>query len=192
MIEFLQSHTSVMQQLPFDHPYYSGINPYALGFAMMSDIKRICQEPTAEDRYWFPDIAGQDWIKVLDFAMRNFKDESFIAQYLSPKVMRDFKLFAVLDDDTQDELEVTAIHDEAGYRRLAAGAGRSVQPRQPRAEHSGVERGPSQGSFADPAPYALQPPPLPLQATSCGDSQEVLKHLHRLMGLHGAAYGSGG
>jgi stage V sporulation protein R len=50
MIEFLQSHTSVMQQLPFDHPYYSGINPYALGFAMMSDIKRICQEPTAEDR----------------------------------------------------------------------------------------------------------------------------------------------
>ncbi len=34
MIEFLQSHTSVVQQLPFDHPYYSGINPYALGFAM--------------------------------------------------------------------------------------------------------------------------------------------------------------
>jgi stage V sporulation protein R len=45
MIEFLQSHTSVVQQLPFDHPHYSGINPYALGFAMMSDIKRICQEP---------------------------------------------------------------------------------------------------------------------------------------------------
>ncbi|MCB1920087.1 MAG: SpoVR family protein, partial [Candidatus Competibacteraceae bacterium] len=38
MIEFLQSHTSVVHQLPFDHPYYSGINPYALGFGMMSDI----------------------------------------------------------------------------------------------------------------------------------------------------------
>ena len=73
MIEFLQSHTSVIQQLPFDHPYYSGINPYALGFAMMSDIRRICQEPTAEDRHWFPNIAGQDWIKTLDFAMRNFR-----------------------------------------------------------------------------------------------------------------------
>ena len=32
--------------------------------------------------------------------------------------MRDFKLFAVLDDDTRDEMEVTAIHDDAGYRRL--------------------------------------------------------------------------
>jgi len=43
---------------------------------MMSDIQRICQAPANEDRYWFPDIAGQDWLKVLDFAMRNFKDES--------------------------------------------------------------------------------------------------------------------
>ena len=30
----------------FDDPRYSGINPYALGFAMMRDIKRICAEPT--------------------------------------------------------------------------------------------------------------------------------------------------
>lgn len=31
-------------------PRFSGINPYALGFAMMQDIERICTEPTAEDR----------------------------------------------------------------------------------------------------------------------------------------------
>jgi spore cortex formation protein SpoVR/YcgB (stage V sporulation) len=99
-------------------PYYSGIN-YALGFAMMSDIHHICQEPTAEDRYWFPDIAGQDWIKALDFVVRNFKDKSFVAQYLLPKLMRDFKLFAMLDADLQDELEVIPIHDDPGYRRLA-------------------------------------------------------------------------
>jgi spore cortex formation protein SpoVR/YcgB (stage V sporulation) len=65
MIEFLQSHTSVIYQPSFDSPYYSGINPYALGFAMMSDIRRICEQPTDEDRYWFPDIAGSDWIRVL-------------------------------------------------------------------------------------------------------------------------------
>jgi stage V sporulation protein R len=59
--------------------WYSGINPYALGFAMFSDIKRICEKPTEEDRRWFPDIAGSDWRKTLEFAMRNFKDESFIA-----------------------------------------------------------------------------------------------------------------
>jgi spore cortex formation protein SpoVR/YcgB (stage V sporulation) len=118
MIEVLQSHTNVVFQPPFDSPYYSGINPYALGFAMMRDLRRICEEPTDEDRYWFPDIAGGDWLKVLDFAMRNFKDESFISQYLSPKLMRDFHLFSVLDDDREETLEITAIHEEAGYRKL--------------------------------------------------------------------------
>ena len=50
--------------------------------------------------------------------MRNFKDESFIGQYLSPKLMRDFRLFAIHDDEKQPELEVAAIHDENGYRRV--------------------------------------------------------------------------
>ena len=118
MMEVLQSHTNVVFQPSFDAPYYNGINPYALGFAMMRDIRRICEEPTDEDRYWFPDIAGQDWRKTLDFAMRNFKDESFIAQFLSPQLMRDFRFFGVRDDDREDTLEITAIHDEKGYREL--------------------------------------------------------------------------
>ena len=118
MIEFLQSHTNVIAQPPFSARGYSGINPYALGFAMMRDLRRICEAPEDEDRKWFPDIAGSDWHATLDFAMRNFKDESFIAQYLSPRLIRDFKLFAVLDDDARSELEVTAIHDDAGYRRV--------------------------------------------------------------------------
>ncbi|MGB5831823.1 MAG: SpoVR family protein [Thiohalocapsa sp.] len=118
MMEILQSHTNVVFQPAFDSPFYSGINPYALGFAMMRDIRRICEHPTDEDRHWFPDIAGADWLKVLDFAMRNFKDESFIAQYLSPQLIREFRLFGVLDDDREDTLEITSIHDEVGYRRL--------------------------------------------------------------------------
>jgi stage V sporulation protein R len=118
MIEILSSHTNVVFQPPITHPAYSGINPYALGFSMFSDIRRICENPTDEDRQWFPDIAGSDWIKTLDYAMRHFKDESFIGQYLSPKLMRDLRLFAVLDDAAQSELEVAAIHDENGYRRL--------------------------------------------------------------------------
>lgn len=118
MLEFLQSHTNVISQPPYYSNHFSGINPYALGFAMMSDIRRICEHPTDEDRKWFPELAGSDWLKALDFAMRNFKDESFIAQYLSPKVIRDFKLFSVLDDDLNDELEITHIHDEDGYRAV--------------------------------------------------------------------------
>jgi stage V sporulation protein R len=118
MLEVLASHTNVTTQRGFDQRGYGGINPYALGFAMMTDIKRICEAPTQEDRDWFPDIAGGDWQKVLDFAMRNYKDESFIGQFLSPRLMRDFHLFAVADHETEDELKVDAIHDEHGYRKL--------------------------------------------------------------------------
>ncbi len=118
MLEFLQAHTNVVAQPPYNHPHYGGINPYALGFAMWQDLRRICEAPTDEDREWFPSLAGSDWRTSLDFAMRNFKDESFIAQYLSPKLMRDFRLFAVLDDDSREKLRVEAIHDEAGYRAV--------------------------------------------------------------------------
>ena len=118
MLEFLQSHTNVVYQPPYNSPYYNGINPYALGFAMWRDLQRICTTPTDEDRQWFPDIAGSDWRTTFEFAMRNFKDESFIGQYLSPHLMREFKLFAVLDDDRQRKLRIEAIHDEDGYRRV--------------------------------------------------------------------------
>lgn len=118
MLEFLQSHAAVINQPAFDNPHFSGINPYALGFAIFMDIKRICDAPTDEDREWFPDIAGTPWRETLEFAMRNFKDESFIQQFLSPKVMRDHKLFLVVDDDQVETLEVAAIHNEQGYRQV--------------------------------------------------------------------------
>jgi spore cortex formation protein SpoVR/YcgB (stage V sporulation) len=118
MIEFLQSHTNVVSQPAFDQSHFSGINPYALGFSMMTDMRRICERPTSEDREWFPDIAGSDWIKTLDFAMRNFKDESFISQYLSPKIIRDMKMFALLDDDKSKDMEITAIHNNNGYQSI--------------------------------------------------------------------------
>ena len=118
MMECLSSHTNVVFQPPVTDPRYSGINPYALGFAMFTDLKRICTDPTPEDKEWFPDIAGSDWLKTLDYAMRHFKDESFVGQYLSPRLMREFRLFSIVDDASQRELEVAAIHDESGYRRV--------------------------------------------------------------------------
>ncbi|SFC31270.1 Stage V sporulation protein SpoVR/YcgB, involved in spore cortex formation [Marinospirillum celere] len=118
ILEFLQSHTSVVMQPDYDSPFYSGINPYALGFAIYTDIKRICQNPTEEDKRWFPDLAGADWLDTLHWAMRDFKDESFIQQFLSPKVIRDLHLFAVVDDDRESQYEISAIHDDSGYREV--------------------------------------------------------------------------
>jgi spore cortex formation protein SpoVR/YcgB (stage V sporulation) len=119
LLEFLHSHTSVVFQPGFDDRRYSGINPYALGFAMMTDIKRIATEPTAEDREWFPQIAGSgDWTSVLKDAWANYRDESFIEQFLSPKLIRDFRLFALFDKSEEGAYKVQAIHNETGYRKL--------------------------------------------------------------------------
>jgi len=118
MLEFLHIHTNVVSQRGFDQEGYHGINPYALGFAMMQDIRRICEDPTEEDVSWFPELAGTEWHKSLDFAMRNFKDESFIAQYLSPRLIRELHLFVVADHVGKAELEVDSIHDEHGYKRV--------------------------------------------------------------------------
>lgn len=117
--EFLKSHTGVVFQPEFDDPRYSGMNPYALGFAMMRDIERICKEPTPEDRKYFPLIAGcGDEMGVLKEAWANYRDESFIRQYLSPKIIRDFKLFKVKDNSNDPEMMVTSIHNEQGYEKI--------------------------------------------------------------------------
>jgi len=119
MLDFNISHTNVTAQPPFNSKYYSGINPYALGFAMYKDIQRICTDPTEEDRKYFPRIAGnQDWVGTLKHACQNFKDESFVMQYLSPKMARDFKLFSVEDDDRKDYMFVSAIHNERGFEEV--------------------------------------------------------------------------
>ncbi|MEJ2325651.1 MAG: SpoVR family protein [Chromatiaceae bacterium] len=177
MMEFVQSHTNVVMQPPFDVPYYGGINPYALGFAMMRDIRRICEEPTDEDRYWFPDIAGQDWLKVLDFAMRNFKDESFIAQFLSPRLMREFHLFSVRDDDREDSLEVTAIHEESGYRALreALADQYNLGSREPNIQIFNVDRRGDRSLTLRHFRYNRRP--------LADSSDEMLRHLRRLWGF---------
>ena len=48
----------------------------------------------------------------------NYRDESFIQQYLGPKVMRDFGMFALLDREKARHYRVTDIHNEQGYRNV--------------------------------------------------------------------------
>lgn len=177
ILEFLQSHTSVIYQPPYDSPYFNGINPYTLGYAMFTDLRRICENPTEEDRHWFPDIAGSNWVETLDFAMRNFKDESFILQFLSPKVIRDLKLFCILDDDHNPVIEVSAIHDSDGYQavREALSAQYNLGNREPNIQIYEVDiRGDRSLTL-----HHQQFNRLPLGKST----EEVLKHIHRLWGF---------
>lgn len=177
MIEFLTSHSAVLFQPGYDHPGYSGMNPYALGFAIYSDLRRICEDPTAEDREWFPDIAGGDWLDTLHAAMRDFKDESFVQQFLSPKVMRDFRLFGILDDDQDEEIEVSAIHDSGGYRhvREQLASQYNLGDREPNIQVVRVAIRGDRSLTLRHTQHARKP--------LADNTADVLRHLHRLWGF---------
>ncbi len=141
---------------------------------MMQDIKRICQNPTTEDKQWFPYLANTDWLTSLDTAMRNFKDESFIAQYLSPHLIRELKLFYVVDDDKNPDLLVGAIHDEQGYQQIREALSRqyNLGSIEPNIQVYSVD---VEGDRSLTLHYAQQ------DRVPMGDNTlEVLKHLYTL------------
>jgi stage V sporulation protein R len=129
MLEWLGNHGDVVAQPGFDSKYYHGLNPYALGFAIYRDIRRICEQPTDEDRKWFPQLAGSPWVDAIQFAMANFKDESLIEQYLSPKVMRDMRMFVLHDgEDDREAYHVRAIHNDEGYMKVRQNLAAQYRP----------------------------------------------------------------
>ena len=128
MLEFYSLHAGVIAQRKFN-----AFNPYKLGFSIFMDIKRLAEggewvvedqervwSPiTDEDRKWFPDLVNTDWVEATRYAMENFKDETLILQYLSPKVARQLQMFAFNDPDIDaDEFTVTEISDEVGFKNL--------------------------------------------------------------------------
>ncbi len=175
VLEFLQSHTNVIYQPDYDSPYYSGINPYTLGFAMFSDIRRVCENPTDEDHRFSAEYAGADWLETVHHAMANYKDESFILQFLTPKVIRDLKLFSILDDDSDSAIQVTAIHDDDGYRHVREELAdqHDLSTQEPNIQVWEVSlRGDRSITL-----HHEQQDRIPLEKD---DAREVLKHLHRL------------
>ncbi|MDF1764723.1 MAG: SpoVR family protein [Oleibacter sp.] len=177
MLEVLSSHSNVIYQPGFDSPYFSGINPYALGFNMFRDIKRICEAPTEEDREWFPNIAGKPWLETLHAAMRDFKDESFIQQYLSPHLMREFHLFSLHDDEANTHYRIDAIHNQQGYKKVRDTLARQydLSMREPDIQIINVD---VEGDRSITLKHK-QFNGTPLSE----DTFEVLKHLHFLWGF---------
>lgn len=149
---YLTSHSGVIYQPDYKSRHYSGPNPYALGLAILQDVKRICEGGefshkskgskwipiTDEDRRWFPELIGRRWQDVIKEACFEHRDDSFIMQYLSPKVIRDLKLFTVTveygDSDESDmhnpiaaSATVTEIHDDVGYANIRTALAKSKE-----------------------------------------------------------------
>ena len=128
-LAFLNSHSGVIFQPEYSKKYYSGLNPYTLGFNILMDVKRICENPTQEDKEWFPNLIGKRWIDAIKEATFEHRDDSFVMQYLSPKVIRDMKLFSVnvTEDKKGRKAIVSDIHDEVGYRQVRTNLARSFE-----------------------------------------------------------------
>jgi len=121
MMEFLHSHSNVITQRPYDSKVYSGYNPYALGFDLLMDVKRMCTNPTEEDKYYMGHIAGKDWLETILDAVENFRDESGINQYLSPALIKKWQLFKIDDIENSDHHKVLAVQNESHFQEIRQG-----------------------------------------------------------------------
>jgi spore cortex formation protein SpoVR/YcgB (stage V sporulation) len=89
---------------------------------------RIWQPISDEDREWFPQLIGMRWQDAVKDAAFQYRDDGFISQYLSPKVMRDFRMFTIeLDYTTDDPTYVTEIHDDVGFKNLRRSLAKSKE-----------------------------------------------------------------
>lgn len=117
-LEFIRLHTGVLFQPTYDKPYYNGFNPYALGFDILTDVRRMCEEPDDEDAEMFPDLVGQDWRAVIRGIVEDYRDESAIRQFLGPKVIRKWGMFQLHTSADSDHYVVQNIHNERGYKNI--------------------------------------------------------------------------
>jgi|SRR5579859_964137 len=116
-LAWLHLHSNVVYQPNMRSKHYDGsFNPYALGLDILREIKRICEYPTKEDQEWFPHLAGEDWRKQIKLAVTDYRDESFIEQFLTPNLMRKYNMMSV--NYTGSKGIVTEISDDIGYRNM--------------------------------------------------------------------------
>jgi spore cortex formation protein SpoVR/YcgB (stage V sporulation) len=106
--------------------------------------------------------------------MENFKDESFISQYLSPKLIRDFKLFHIHDDSENNYVEIGAIHNAQGYKKVRQNLANQYNLSNLEVNIQIIDAN-VDGDRALTLRYT------PHNGVGLGDSKnEVLKHLHYL------------
>lgn len=126
-IDFLMVNANVMSM---GNGY---LNPYTLGYNIFKDLKRVCEDPDEEDRAIFPDFCGRPWQEVLYYIMEENDDESFIRNYLSPKVCRKLKLgsYIINEDACAIDWECVGrdpVEDLTAIRRTCANQYRPYIP----------------------------------------------------------------
>jgi spore cortex formation protein SpoVR/YcgB (stage V sporulation) len=91
--------------------------------------------------------------------------------------MRDFRMFAVLDDDREDKLRVSAIHDDGGFRKVRdiLSDQYNLGAREPNVQVWNVDMRGDRSLTLRHTPYLRRP----LDTSA----DEVLRHVARLWGF---------
>ena len=111
---------------------------------------------------------------ILKDAWADYRDESFIRQFLSRRVMRDFNLFKLKDVRSDSNYKVTAIHDERGYETIRETLADSYE-RHESIPHIEVVK-------VDPQSRALTLDYRPHQKRPLANAEKMIKHVHALWG----------
>src|SRR6267142_369981 len=61
---------------------------------------------------------GTDWLETFHDTMHNYRDESFLLQFLTPKLVRDFKLMNILTREGLDHWTVTETAGPASFKEI--------------------------------------------------------------------------
>ena len=111
--------------VPTTTPSFHTINPYVLGKELFKEIKRVCIEQDEESLQAVPSLRGKEWLEAITFAMENFKDDSFIFQYLTPNLARKMKIAVFELEDhgeksifDRDILTCVAAHDDEDFKEV--------------------------------------------------------------------------
>ena len=114
---------------------------------------------------------------VLKHAWANFRDDSFIAQYLSPHLMRKMQLFKLADRAADPDYRVAAIHDERGYKEVRRALASQYDPGRATQHPGTAPTWPATAGLASPTgmnnevPLAERTPgPCWAMSPTCGDS----------------------
>ena len=117
ILEFLHAHTNVVYQPPQQQVVFQP-QPVRPGLQHVAGPAPDLRGPRRRGPGLVPRGGRVGLADHVQLRHENFKDESFIAQYLSPRLMREFRFFSVVDDDTNPKLRVGPIHDDQGYQTL--------------------------------------------------------------------------
>lgn len=82
----------------------TGVNPYLTGSTIYAEVKRICENPTDEEKEKWPDWAGQiTWEEKRGELVRSYNDAALLNEFLSPTVCEKARLF--LNPRTPEQYE---------------------------------------------------------------------------------------